>query len=284
MEKKALRGATVAILEMEGTNGVNPKEQNNKKANNFDFPLQLEKTYMLIARKKGYTKDTVTVTTLDLKENKTFNERFVLAKAEPVKAPDPEPEYEEIEVEINKPIRLSNIYYDFDDDKILLDAEKDLSVLLDLMQRYPDMVIELSSHTDYQGGNDYNEKLSQRRADSAKKWLTERGIEAIRIQSVGYGEKVPATVDSISIEGNPKLQIGWVLDFNLVSKLSPKINRDAAHQINRRTEFKIISGPTNIKIKKLEKRLKKVAPKPKVINKKKKPKKRKNLEEEMQTQ
>jgi len=281
--KKALRGATVAILEMEGTNGVNPKEQSNKKANNFDFPLQLEKTYMLIASKKGYTRDTVTLTTLDLKDNKTFSERFVLAKAEPVKAPEPEPAkpaepaYEEIAIEINQPIRLSNIFYDFDDDKILLDAEKDLSVLLDLMQRYPDMVIELSSHTDYRGPNDYNEKLSQRRADSAKKWLTERGIEVERIKAVGYGEKLPATVDSITIEGTEKLQIGWVLDFNLVSKLTPKENREVAHQINRRTEFRIIAGPTNIKIKKLEKRLKKVAPKPKVINKtKKKKSKRRN--------
>jgi len=283
--KKALRGATVAILEMEGTNGVNPKEKSNKKANNFDFPLQLEKTYMLIASKKGYTKDTVTVNTLDLKENKTYNERFVLKKAEPVKVPDPEPtkpaepEYEEIEVEINQPIRLSNIFYDFDDDKILVDAEKDLSVLLDLMQRYPDMVIELSSHTDYRGGNDYNESLSQRRADSAKKWLTERGIEQERIKSVGYGEKLPATVDAALVEDNPTLQEGWILDFNLVSRLTPKENREIAHQVNRRTEFRIIAGPTNIKIKKLEKRLKKVAPKPKVINKtnnKKKSKRKKS--------
>jgi len=282
--KKALRGATVAILEMEGTNGVNPKEQSNKKANNFDFPLQLEKTYMLIASKKGYTRDTVTVSTLDLKENKTYKERFVLEKAAPVKKPDPvpevvEPEYEDIVVEINQPIRLSNIFYDFDDDKILIDAEKDLSVLLDLMQRYPDMIIELSSHTDYRGGNDYNEKLSQRRADSAKKWLTERGIEVERIKAVGYGEKLPATVDSLTLDGNEALQIGWVLDFNLVSKLTPKANREAAHQINRRTEFRIIAGPTNIKIKKLEKRLKKVAPKPKVINKsnpKKKTKRKKS--------
>ena len=280
--KKALRGATVAILEMEGANGVNPKEKSNKKANNFDFPLQLEKTYMLIASKKGYTRDTVTVSTLDLKENKTYKERFVLSKAAPVKKPDPvpvEPEYEDIVVEINQPIRLSNIFYDFDDDKILIDAEKDLSVLLDLMQRYPDMVIELSSHTDYRGGNDYNETLSQRRADSAKKWLTERGIEQERIKSVGYGEKLPATVDSLTIEDTEGLQVGWVLDFNLVSKLSPKEKREAAHQINRRTEFRIIAGPTNIKIKKLEKRLKKPAPKPKVINKsnsKKKSRKKKS--------
>ena len=72
------------------------------------------------------------------------------------------------------------------------------------------------------------------------------------------------------------MQIGWILDFNLVSKLTPKEKREAAHQINRRTEFRIIAGPTNIKIKKLEKRLKKPAPKPKVINKTRKPKKKKS--------
>ena len=275
--KKALRGATVAIVEMEGTNTVNPKEQTNKKENNFDFPLQLEKTYMLIASKKGYTRDTVTVTTIDLKENKTYNRKFSLEKAAPIPVPEPEPEYEDIEVEINQPIRLNNIFYDFDDDKILIDAEKDLSVLLDLMQRYPDMVIELSSHTDYRGINDYNENLSQRRADSAKKWLTEKGIEQERIKSVGYGEKLPATVDVETASENTFLTEGWVLDFNLVSKISPKENREVAHQFNRRTEFRIIAGPTNIKIKKLEKRLKKPTPKPKVItNPKKKRKKKKS--------
>ncbi len=285
--KKALKGASIALLEMDGSEATNPKEQTNKKANSFDFPLGLDKTYMLVASKKGYTRDTVMVTTLDLKENKTFSEKFVLAKAEPVKQPDPEPtappepEYEDIEVEINQPIRLSNIFYDFDDDKILIDAEKDLSVLLDLMQRYPDMVIELSSHTDYRGNNDYNEALSQRRANSAKKWLVEKGIEDVRIKAVGYGEKSPATVDAKIIEEYPELQDGWVLDFNLVSKLSPKAKREVAHQANRRTEFKIIAGPTNIKIKKLEKRLKKAAPKPKVItnpkkNTKKKKSKRRN--------
>lgn len=298
--KKALKGATVALLEMEGADVTNPEEKTNKKANNFDFPLKLEKTYMLVASKKGYTKDTVTVTTLDLKENKTFTERFVLAKAEPINTgtgtgddgqggdsgdgtggdgKTGEPEFEEIVVEINQPIRLSNIYYEFDDDKILADAEKDLSVLLDLMQRYPDMVIELSSHTDYRGNNDYNEALSQRRAESAKKWLTERGIEPERIKAVGYGEKLPATVDASTVEDNPILTEGWVLDFNLVSKLSPKANREIAHQVNRRTEFRIIAGPTNIKIQKMEKRLKKPAPKPKVNvinNSKKKPKRKKS--------
>lgn len=302
--KKALKGASVGIVELLGDEQRNPKEQTNKKANKFDFPLDLEKSYMLIATRKGYTSDTVMVTTLDLKESITYNKRFNLDKAAPVASNnggdpndpnnpnggdpnDPnnpnggnsnEPEFEEIVVEINQPIRLSNIYYDFDDDKILLDSESDLSVLLDLMTRYPDMVIELSSHTDSRGGNQYNESLSQRRADSAKKWLTERGIAVERIKAVGYGEKQPATVDAAIVEENPHLQEGWVLDFNVISKLFPKENREAAHQVNRRTEFRIIEGPTNIKIQKMEKRLKKPKPKPKVkiINNSKKTKKKKS--------
>jgi peptidoglycan-associated lipoprotein len=279
--KRALKGATVALLEMVGQKPTNPKEQTNKKANNFDFPLNLEKTYMLIASREGYSSDTATVTTLDLKESTTFKKHFDLKKLKPKPKPDPkpaEPEYEEIEVEINQPIRLSNIYYEFNDDKILIDAEKDLSVILDLMQRYPDMVIELSSHTDARGGDDYNEALSQRRADSATRWLIEKGIAADRIKSVGYGEKMPATVDTALANEHPFLKETWVLTFDLISKLSPKANREAAHQINRRTEFRIIEGPTNIKIKKMEKRLKKPAPKviTKPSNKKKRSKKKKS--------
>jgi len=303
--KKKLRGVTVSLVEMQGDQPVNPKDQSNKKANTFDFPLGLEKTYMLIASKKGYTKDTITVATLDLKENKTYTGRFNLEKAKPKPSTDgngddpngggpggigpngekldengnPIPEFEEIVVEINQPIRLNNIFYEFDDDKILTESEQDLSVLLDLMQRYPDMVIELSSHTDYRGNNDYNENLSQRRANSAKKWLTEKGIDPLRIKAVGYGEKLPATVDAETSTENPFLTEGWVLDFNLVSKITPKANREVAHQFNRRTEFRIIAGPTNIKIQKMEKRLKKVAPPPspkKKTNKKKTTKKKKS--------
>jgi peptidoglycan-associated lipoprotein len=130
-------------------------------------------------------------------------------------------------VTINEPIRLNNIYYDFDDDKILLDAEKDLTFLLNLMKQYPDMVIELSSHTDAQGNDAYNERLSQRRAQSAKNWLVAKGIKDKRIEAVGYGE---ANILNHCING---------IDCT-----------DAEHRLNRRTEFKIIAGPTTIEVKK----------------------------------
>ena len=89
------------------------------------------------------------------------------------------------------------------------------------------MVIELSSHTDSRGTKGYNEKLSQRRADSAKRWLLEKGITEERIQAVGYGEE---KVLNRCVNG---------------VKCS-----EEEHQLNRRTEFKILSGPTSIRIEK----------------------------------
>ena len=128
---------------------------------------------------------------------------------------------------INEPIRLDNIYYDLDDDKILLDAEKDLNVLYDLLNKYPDMVIELSSHTDAQGRSSYNEGLSQRRAESAKRWLVERGVSKKRIKPVGYGET-------------------YIINH---CKNGVKCSDDE-HRQNRRTEFKILEGPQTIEITK----------------------------------
>jgi len=128
---------------------------------------------------------------------------------------------------------LNNIYYDYDDDKILPDAEEDLNYLDTLMKKYPDMVIELSSHTDARGNDDYNLKLSQRRAESAKKYLVSKGIKESRIKAVGYGETV------------------------LLNECKNGVKcSDAEHRVNRRTEFKILSGPTTITIKKIEKKKK----------------------------
>ncbi|HPN70176.1 MAG TPA: OmpA family protein, partial [Saprospiraceae bacterium] len=122
---------------------------------------------------------------------------------------------------------LNNIYYDLDKWDILPDAEQDLSYIEELMIEYPDMVIELGSHTDAQGENAYNQKLSQKRAESARDWLTNEGIAADRIKAVGYGESV------------------------ILNKCKNGVRcTDDEHRQNRRTEFKIIAGPTTIKIKK----------------------------------
>jgi outer membrane protein OmpA-like peptidoglycan-associated protein len=100
------------------------------------------------------------------------------------------------------------------------------------MNQYPDMVIELASHTDSQGRYAYNERLSQRRADSATKWLVEKGVPAERMQAKGYGETQILNHCTNGVKCS-----------------------DEEHRFNRRTVFTIIAGPTEIKIEK--KRLKK---------------------------
>lgn len=128
---------------------------------------------------------------------------------------------------INEAIRLNNIYYNYDDDKILKDAEQDLYAIMDLMTKYPDMTIELGSHTDSRGDDTYNQKLSLRRANSARRWLLNKGITGDRITAKGYGETVI-----------------------LNNCTNGEDCTDEEHRYNRRTEFKILSGPTTIEVKK----------------------------------
>lgn len=191
--------------------------------NAYSFVLQPEMAYRLIARKEGYYPDSLEFNTVGITSSQVF-EKMLDLKPIP-KVEPPKDDFEEYTTD--EPIRLNNIYYDYDDDKILKDAEQDLRIILDLMNQYGDLVIELGSHTDSRGVTSYNQKLSQRRAESAKKWLIKKGISSDRIQAVGYGES------------------------KILNRCTNGVKcSDDEHRFNRRTEFKIISGPTTIKIKK----------------------------------
>ena len=86
-------------------------------------------------------------------------------------------------------LKLNNVYYNYNDASIRPDAAKDLNALYSVMIKYPDMEVELSAHTDARGTADYNDELSQRRAESAVQYLVNRGIDAQRITAKGYGER-----------------------------------------------------------------------------------------------
>ncbi|MEM6964513.1 MAG: DUF1573 domain-containing protein [Bacteroidota bacterium] len=222
-----LNGVTVSLIEVVDNERGDTDAQTNGNANNFGFTLKEEKSYMVIGKAEGFFPDTAYLNTVGLTESTVIDRQLKLA-------PVPPPEIVETEITVvrEEPIELKNILFEFDDDEILPEAEPDLQLVLDLMNTYSDMVIELGSHTDAQGNDSYNQRLSQRRAASSKRWLTERGIADSRVKAVGYGE---TQIRNHCVNGVK----------------CP----DEEHRYNRRTEFKIISGPTTIKIE--EKRLQK---------------------------
>lgn len=236
--QEPLKGVTFEMYQVtdSGTKLVDSKT--NSGSNNFDSPLELDLSYMLIGSAENYGDDTITFTTVGLFDSQTFNEKLEL---------DPERVVEKLRRE--EPFVLENILYDFDDDKILAAAEQDLEFIQGLMERYPEMVIELSSHTDARGNATYNEGLSQRRADSARRWLVRKGISRDRIKTKGYGKAQPQTVDEKTNAKYPFLPVGQVLTEEFINTLAADTAQfEAAHQINRRTEFKILEGPTSIVI------------------------------------
>ena len=111
---------------------------------------------------------------------------------------------------------IDNIYFDFDKSNIRPDAAQELDKLVDLMQNeYPDLVIEIGSHTDRRGSNAYNEKLAERRAKSTYDYLISKGISAERIvEYKGFGETKPA------------------IDCDRCSEKD--------HQLNRRSMFSVV--------------------------------------------
>ncbi|MES2514218.1 MAG: OmpA family protein [Bacteroidota bacterium] len=129
-------------------------------------------------------------------------------------------EYQEVEknialkpIEVGQSIILKNIFFDFDKATIRSESANELDRLIKLLTENPTLKIELGSHTDSKGSDDYNQKLSQSRSQSVVTYLIGKGISADRLVAKGYGETVPVATN----------------------------DTDAGRQENRRTEFKILS-------------------------------------------
>jgi outer membrane protein OmpA-like peptidoglycan-associated protein len=121
-------------------------------------------------------------------------------------------------------IQLPNIYYNFNDHQIRPDAQQDLDRVVTLLKAYPELVLELGSHTDSRGGDGYNDTLSQRRAESARIYLLDQGALPEQIEAKGYGEH--------KLQNN--CADGVLCD-------------EREHQINRRTMIKVVKAPQNVK-------------------------------------
>jgi outer membrane protein OmpA-like peptidoglycan-associated protein len=112
---------------------------------------------------------------------------------------------------------LLHIYYDFDQSFIRDESLSELKKMEKLMKDNPNYIIEISSHTDARGSNNYNNRLSQRRAESVVRWLVQHGIERDRLVPRGYGEGMTSNKCINNIPCSEK-----------------------EHQMNRRTEFRVL--------------------------------------------
>lgn len=186
----------------------------------FVFTLLPEKTYMVDGDKELYF----------LKSEKNFDTKGKLAGTV------------EVDLELYRlegVIRLVNIYYDFDKYNIRPDAAKELDRLYAYLVKYPDMVIQMRSHTDCRGIKTYNMVLSANRAQSAANYLIKKGmdngiINMMRtITAAGFGETLP-------IHGGLCADDQGIRDNKLSQDLIDK------HQLNRRTEFLVIKQPKAI--------------------------------------
>ncbi len=171
------------------------------KAAQISFEVAPNTVFRLWGEKKGYHADSVLVSAVMPTKDTVIRYTMNLT---PV-------------MKVGDKFILENIHYDFDKHNIRPDAAKILDRLVATMRDNPTLKIELSSHTDSRGSDSYNEKLSQRRAQSAVDYLVTRGIARERLVAKGYGEK------------------------RLLNRCSNGVDcTKAEHQANRRTEVEVL--------------------------------------------
>ena len=140
---------------------------------------------------------------------------------------------------ISAPVLIENIFYDFNKATLRPESATALDELVRTLNENPNVTIELSAHTDCRGSDEYNEKLSQRRAESVVNYLIQHGIAADRLTPKGYGEGKPKHIKRKVAEKYPFLREGDVLTEEFITTL-PEEQQEQCHQLNRRTEFIVL--------------------------------------------
>ena len=122
------------------------------------------------------------------------------------------------DVDLAKVLNIKEIYFDLDKSDIRPDAAVELAKIVEVMRENPKMKIDIRSHTDSRASDEYNLRLSERRAKATLEWMVKQGIERKRLTAKGYGET------------------------QLVNGCSNGVPcTDEEHQANRRSEFIIVS-------------------------------------------
>ncbi len=138
-------------------------------------------------------------------------------------------------------ITLPNIEYEYDKADLRPESTVALDGLVKTLEDNPNITIELRSHTDFRGNDDYNMELSLARAKSCVDYLIEKGISADRLTAKGLGESEPREIDENLNKAFLAFAVGDILTEPYIKALGDNKKVEDAHQLNRRTEFSVLS-------------------------------------------
>ena len=215
-----------AVIRIVGNDGTIQKTA-ARPDGSFSFPLQRGVSYVMMAGAKGY---------LNARQQFTADTAAV----------DAEYEVDFMLASLSKPNIVENIFYDFDKATLRPESTQALDELVQLLKDNPNITIEMASHTDRVGTEEYNIDLSQRRAKSVIDYLIAAGIAPDRLQYQGYGKSRPKTVTKRVARIYPQFKEGDILTEEYILALPEEADREAADQINRRTEFQVLSVDYNM--------------------------------------
>ena len=215
-----------AIIRIVGNDGSNQKEV-ARDDGSFSFALQRGVKYVMLAGAKGYLNQKQEFASDSTMEDANYWVEFILPS-------------------ISKPSVVENIFYDYDKADLRPESKTALNELIAVLHDNPNVTIEMASHTDRWGSDAYNINLSERRAKSVVDYLVENGISRDRLQPHGYSKSRPKTVTKRIARLYPQFKEGDILTEEFIKTLSEE-DQQAADQINRRTEFSVLSLTYNMK-------------------------------------
>ena len=212
-----ITGSVVQLIASDGSN----LQAETGTGGDFKFALKADVDYIFLASKRGYLNGKEKETTKGQDKSREFMVTILLTPTD-------------------RPIELPNILYDFGKWDLRPESMVSLDKLVETLIDNPNVTIEIMSHTDTRNTEEYNLILSQKRAQSVVDYLVSKGIELDRLTAKGYGKSSPKVVDAAIAAQYPFLKAGTQLTEQFVNSLPNDEQKEIAHQINRRTEFKVL--------------------------------------------
>jgi peptidoglycan-associated lipoprotein len=219
-DEKTGQPVQAAVVQLIASDGANMQAETGSNGD-FRFTLRPEVDYIFLASKKGYLNGKEKETTRGQDKSRDFMATIMITP-------------------IDRPIELPNIFYDFGKWDLRPESMVSLDKLVETLNDNPNVTIELMSHTDSRDTEEYNMELSQKRAQSVVDYLIAKGIDKQRLTAKGYGESSPKVVDASIVKDAPFLRLGATLTEQYINTLANDEQKEIAHQINRRTEFKVL--------------------------------------------